>query len=74
MMMMYLVLFLLIRLNYYHHHQIHQCLPMMDLMVTVVVVDVERKIDYDDDEMKNIDLMENYQDSLEMIDNSFSYE
>jgi hypothetical protein len=47
---------------------------MMDLMVTVVVVDVERKIDYDDDEMKNIDLMENYQDSLEMIDNSFSYE
>ncbi len=72
--MMYLVLFLLIRLNYYHHHhQIHQYLPMMDLMVAVVVVDVERKIDYDDDEMKNIDLMENDQDLLKMIDNSFSY-
>jgi hypothetical protein len=46
---------------------------MMDLMVAVVVVDVERKIDYDDDEMKNIDLMENDQDLLKMIDNSFSY-
>ncbi len=73
--MMYLVLFQLIILNYYHHH-IHQCHPMVDFLV-LILIDVGRKIDYDD-EMKNIvmenrDLMEYDQDLLEMFDNSFLF-
>lgn len=76
--MMYLVLFLLIRLNYYHrhhhrHYPMHQFLLTMDLVVPVVV-DVERKIDYDDEmkniEMENKNLMEDDPDLLEMIDKS----
>jgi hypothetical protein len=46
-------------------------------LVVLVVVDVGRKIDYDD-EMKNIvmessDLMEDDQDLLEMVDNFFYF-
>ena len=50
-MMMYLVLFQLIKLNYYHHHHSSSFHPMVDLLV-LVVVDVGRKIDYDDENEK----------------------
>ena len=74
----YLVLFLTIELNccHHHYHPNHQFHLMVDLMMlTELLVDVEMKMDYDDEmkniEMSNIDLMEDDQDLLKTIDNLF---
>ncbi len=75
-MMMYLVLFRLIRWNYLHrhHHRIHRCHPKVDWLGPVVD-EGGRKIDYDDERksivMERRALMEDDQDLLEMVDNFF---